>query len=60
MTAAAPLARDVALPVARLTDREIAEWIVNTCVTFGAGIHTAYKVAGLFIEGIARPDKEQA
>lgn len=42
----------------RLTEREVAEWVVNTCVTFGASVHTAYKVAGLFIEGIARPDQE--
>ena len=35
-----------------MSDREICDWIVETCLTFGAATHTAYKVAGLFIEGI--------
>lgn len=32
--------------------KSIAEWLVNTCLLFGSTVGTAYKVAGLFIEGI--------
>jgi hypothetical protein len=35
-----------------LTDRELCDWIVETCLRFGASIHTAYIVAGLFIKGV--------
>lgn len=30
----------------------LAEWVVTTCLMFGASVGTAYKVAGLFIEGL--------
>lgn len=36
-----------------LSEREIAEWVVETCLTFGATTYTAYKVAGLFVEGLS-------
>lgn len=29
-----------------------ATWVVATCLTFGSSVSTAYKVAGLFIEGL--------
>lgn len=34
------------------TDREWAEWIVQTCLMFGTTVATAYQVAGLFIDAI--------
>lgn len=33
-----------------MSDREIADWIAETCLKFGAATSTAYQVAGLFIE----------
>ena len=35
-----------------MSDRDICEWVVNTCLSFGTSLATAYKVAGLFIEGL--------
>jgi hypothetical protein len=35
-----------------MTDREICDWVVETCIKFGAGLPTAYMVASLFIRGI--------
>jgi hypothetical protein len=35
-----------------MTDRELCEWVVDTCLKFGASLYTAYIVAGLFIQGI--------
>jgi hypothetical protein len=35
-----------------MTDRELCEWIVDTCLLFGSTLSTAYQVAGLFIQGI--------
>lgn len=37
-----------------MTDRDIALWIVETCVAFGAAVSTAFKVAGLFVEQLER------
>jgi hypothetical protein len=34
------------------TQKEIAEWIVNTCLLFGSSVPTAHIVAATFIEGI--------
>jgi hypothetical protein len=34
------------------TDIKLAEWVVTTCLQFGASVATAYQVAGLFIKGI--------
>jgi len=31
-----------------------AKWVVATCLTFGTTVSTAYKVAGLFVEGLER------
>jgi hypothetical protein len=30
----------------------IAEWVVTTCLWFGASVYTAYIVAGLFVQGL--------
>jgi hypothetical protein len=38
-----------------MSDREICEWVVATCLAFGASLSTAYIVAGLFLSG-ARPN----
>lgn len=35
-----------------MTDRQIAEWIVETVLLFGGSVSTAYRVAGLFVEGV--------
>ena len=32
-----------------------AEWVVATCLHFGASPATAYKVAGLFLDAIEAP-----
>lgn len=37
-----------------MSDRQIAEWVVNTCLVYGASEATAYQVAGLFLEGLHR------
>lgn len=34
-----------------LSSKAICEWIVNTCLTCGCSLSTAYQVAGLFIKG---------
>lgn len=34
------------------TDRQLAEWVVQTCLMFGASVVTAYRVAALFIEAL--------
>ena len=39
-----------------LTDREIGDWLVDTVIVFGGQPSTAYKVAGLFLEGINQPN----
>lgn len=31
---------------------ELADWIVDTCLTFGASVNTAFMVASLFIEAL--------
>lgn len=35
-----------------MTLEEIADWIVKTCLMFGAHPATAYKVAGAFVAGL--------
>ena len=30
----------------------IAEWVKETCLMFGSSVHTAYTVAGVFVEGL--------
>ena len=35
------------------TDREIGEWVIQTCLLFGASLHTAYMVAGIFLKGLS-------
>jgi hypothetical protein len=32
--------------------KQIAEWVVNTCLLFGSSVPTAHIVAATFIEGI--------
>jgi hypothetical protein len=34
------------------TQKEIAEWVVNTCLLFGSSVPTAHVVAATFVEGI--------
>jgi hypothetical protein len=41
----------------RISDVELAEWVVATCLLFGASVGTAYQVAGLFVEGVRQSDK---
>lgn len=41
-------------PIEQMTLAEIAEWVKVTCLMFGASPATAYKVAGLFVEGLER------
>ena len=36
---------------------EIADWIVETCLTFGTSVTTAFKVAALFIEALENDGK---
>lgn len=33
---------------------ELGDWVVETCLLFGASATTAYKVAALMVEGIDR------
>lgn len=40
------------------TSKDIAEWVVRTCEMFGTTIATAYRVAGLFVQGLNRDDKK--
>jgi hypothetical protein len=35
-----------------ISDRQLAEWVVTTCLLFGASVATAYQVAGLFVRGV--------
>jgi hypothetical protein len=42
-----PETRDVAL-------LEVAEWVKNTGLFFGASATTAYKVAAVFVEGLSK------
>lgn len=39
-------------PPPQIDDTAIAQWVVETCLTFGTSVDTAYIVAGLFIKGI--------
>ncbi len=43
-----------ATPDPKIDDKTLAEWVVNTCLAFGATVATAYQVAGLFILGVRR------
>jgi hypothetical protein len=36
--------------VTRERQIEIADWIVDTCLTFGTSVNTAYHVAAYFVE----------
>jgi hypothetical protein len=38
---------------------EIAAWVAQMCLMFGSSPHTAYTVAGLFVEGIDREWSKQ-
>lgn len=35
-----------------VTDKQLAEWLVDTCLLFGMSVGGAYKVAGLFVEAV--------
>jgi hypothetical protein len=42
-----------------MTNKELADWVVATCLIFGASVATAYQVAGLFVEAVRRvPPRE--
>ncbi len=32
--------------------RELGDWVISTCLLFGAELSTAYKVAAAFVEGL--------
>lgn len=36
------------------TQIEMANWVCDLCLMFGTATSTAYKVAGLFVEGLER------
>jgi hypothetical protein len=36
------------------SDKRIAEWVVGTCELFGTSTSTAYRIAGLFVQGIGK------
>lgn len=38
--------------LSREREIEIADWIVDTCLTFGTSVETAYYVAAIFIQGL--------
>ncbi len=38
-----------------MTEKQLAEWMVTTCLAFGTTVATAYQVAGLFVEAV-RPE----
>jgi hypothetical protein len=40
-----------------MTDRAMADWVVDTCLAFGCTVATAYQVAGLFVSGVRNPPK---
>ncbi len=33
--------------------RSLADWLVDTCIVMGCTVGLAYKVAGIFLEGLA-------
>lgn len=35
-----------------MSDKELADWIVATCLLYGTTVATAYQVAGLFVLGV--------
>lgn len=37
---------------------ELADWVVDTSLAFGASVNTAYKVAALFIEALENEEAE--
>jgi len=36
----------------RSDERQIAEWVKETCLLFGSSVQTAYTVASIFVEGL--------
>lgn len=36
---------------------EIADWVVETCLTFGTSVHTAYYIAAIFVEALENNGK---
>lgn len=44
-----------------MTDRDLADWVVTTCLLYGSSVATAYRVAGLFVGGVNQaPEGESA
>ena len=46
-------------PTTAMTHAEIAHAIQVICEAFGASVPTQFKVAGLFVEGLAKEDSRQ-
>ena len=51
---------EVAEVMSRERQIEVADWIVETCLVFGTSVHTAYHVAGLFIEALEQENAPPA
>ena len=43
-----------------MSERDLAAWIVQTCLLFGASVPTAHKVAAMFVEGLRSDGFESA
>lgn len=43
-----------------LDEKEVAQWVADTCLLFGSTPETAHKIAGLFAEALATVVKEPA
>lgn len=39
-------------PIESMTLEELGDWLVQTCLMFGASTSTAYKVSGTLIAGV--------
>lgn len=37
-----------------MSDQQLADWVVATCMMFGATVATAYQVAGLFVAAVRK------
>lgn len=42
----------------RSDERQIAEWVKETCLLFGSSVQTAHTVASIFVEGLQRDGRE--
>lgn len=44
--------------IEEMSMQETAEWVCQTCLMLGASPATAYKVAGIFVEGLESLKKQ--